>query len=112
MPRERLVYVITDAPERSPWPKRWHDLRELLRPTALIGLLAAPLWALTAIPVGLLLGWPPFVLFIAGVVAAPLIANLTDLLAARLGFPSLAWVASRLITRRPAITQKETRRNG
>lgn len=112
MPREKVVYVITDAAERDPWRKLGQQIREVLRPTALIGVIAAPLMAVTALPVGLLLGWHPFLIFCAAVIGGPVLVNLVDLLAARFGLPPLAWVATRIIARHPALNPKENRRNG
>lgn len=114
-PEERLVYVITDLPE--PEPKRepkgvgfW----EALRPSAVLALVAGPLLAVTSIPVGLLLGWSPFVLYCAAVVGWPVLVNLVDLAGARFGWPPLAWTAARILSARRTTsrTTKEDPSNG
>ncbi|MGI5293288.1 hypothetical protein ACQEVF_59625 [Nonomuraea polychroma] len=95
MTRRELIYVITDAPGRD---RLKNLLRETLSPTALAALVAVPAWAVVAIPVGLLLGWHWLLIFGAVVVGSPVLVNLTDLLAARLGLPPLRWVASQILT--------------
>jgi hypothetical protein len=102
---ERKVYVITDAPVRE---RVRVTLAHLLRPTGLIAMIAAPLWAVASVPLGLLLGWHPLILFAAVVVGSPVFIHLTDLLAARLGLPPLGWVASQALGRSvPVDNQKE-----
>ncbi|MFI7632445.1 hypothetical protein [Microbispora rosea] len=109
MSRERLVYVITDAPERNPWRRLGQQIREALRPSVLVGVLAVPVMAATSVPVGLILGWPPFLIFCGVVIGGPVLVNLVDLIGARLGWPPLSWVATQILTRRPAVPSKETR---
>lgn len=94
--KARTVYVITDARprERLVW-----RLAALARATVPVAAIAVPLWALASIPFGWLLGWPPFALFCVGVIASPALLHLTDLAAARLGLPPLAWIASRALRR-------------
>ncbi|MEU8383972.1 hypothetical protein [Streptosporangium sp. NPDC048865] len=113
-PDPQVVYVITDLdPKPQPKTSVWASIHEVLRPTFLVGLVAAPLLALVLIPVGLLLGgWPPFLLFATAVIASPALVNLVDLLGARVGWPPLSWVASQMLAQHSTTASKETRPNG
>ncbi|MET8146345.1 hypothetical protein ABZU32_39065 [Sphaerisporangium sp. NPDC005288] len=105
----KVVYVITDL-DPKPATKRsgWEAFREALRPTLLISTIAVPVLMVMCIPVGLVLGWSPFVLFCALIVGWPVLVNLVDLMGARLGWPPLHWVASQILARRTSVASKET----
>lgn len=111
-PDPQVVYVITDLDPEPP-PRPWAAIRRALRPTALISVIAVPIFAATAVPAGLLLGWHPLVLALALVAGGPVLVNLLDLAGARLGWPPLAWTASQILAaRRSPTTSKETRTDG
>ncbi len=112
-----VVYVVTDAEpsgrtiranvETDPLGALW----PLIRHAVAVTIVAVPFLACTALLFGVLLGWSAPVLLAAALFASPVLANLLDLLGARVGWPPLAWTATR-IAERHGTTSKENPTDG